>query len=124
MHGSRSSVSPSWGVRVPFLFHANCSQDGCNDGLEVFVLPPSRPWAKKVLPPGSGFHGSPGSSPDKEDVLEIVMKIFVPFSEELMQRFDMGTDELVPFDLGYEVLRLEDPETGEALPLPALAETA
>ena len=52
------------------------------------------------------------------------MKIFVPFQEELMDRLGASPDDLVPFDLGYEVLHMEDPITGETLPLPELPEPA
>ena len=48
-------------------------------------------WRRSCLPawppPGSGFDDL-----QSKGVLEVVMKIFVPFSEELMQRFDMGTE--------------------------------
>ena len=35
------------------------------------------------------------------------MKVFVPVSEELMDKLGIGPDDLVPFDLDYEVLRPE-----------------
>jgi len=35
------------------------------------------------------------------------MKVFVPFSEDLMEKLGMSMDDLVPFDLEYEILRPE-----------------
>ena len=52
------------------------------------------------------------------------MKIFVPFQEELMACLGAGLEDLVPFDLEYEVLHMEDPVTGETLPLPEVPELA
>jgi hypothetical protein len=48
------------------------------------------------------------------------MQMFVPFTEDLAERLDLNQMKLVPFDLEYEVLHLEDPRTGEALPLPEM----
>ena len=43
------------------------------------------------------------------------MNVFVPVSEELMDRLGLSPDDLVPFDLDYEVLRPgEDFEALEA----------
>jgi hypothetical protein len=49
------------------------------------------------------------------------MNVFVPVSDELMDRLGLSPDDLVPFDLEYEVLRpgedfeqLEDPAAGSA----------
>ena len=33
------------------------------------------------------------------------MNVFVPVSEELMERLGLSPDDLVPFELEYEVLR-------------------
>ena len=33
------------------------------------------------------------------------MNVFVPVSEELMDRLGLSPDDLVPFDLEYEILR-------------------
>jgi hypothetical protein len=60
----------------------------------------------------------------RHGVFDVIMQVFVPHTEELMERFGLSFDELVPFDLGYEVLHLEDPRTGKPLPLPAAPETA
>ena len=35
------------------------------------------------------------------------MKVFVPFSEDMMEAFGFTLEDLVPFDLEYEVLRPE-----------------
>ena len=36
------------------------------------------------------------------------MKVFVPFSEVLIERLGLNIGDLVPFQLEYECLRLED----------------
>ncbi len=36
------------------------------------------------------------------------MKVFVPFTEELFERWGLNIGELVPFQLEYECLRRED----------------
>ena len=51
------------------------------------------------------------------------MQVFIPHTEELMEQFGLSLEALVPFDLGYEVLHLEDPQTGEPVPLPTATET-
>ncbi len=33
------------------------------------------------------------------------MKVFVPMNDQLMERLGLTLDDLVPFDLDYEVLR-------------------
>ncbi|MGD8418655.1 MAG: hypothetical protein PVH91_16450 [Pseudomonadales bacterium] len=33
------------------------------------------------------------------------MKVFIPMSEELMEQLGLSMDDLVPFDLAYEVFR-------------------
>ena len=33
------------------------------------------------------------------------MKVFVPIDDQLMERLGLTLDDLVPFDLDYEVLR-------------------
>ena len=35
------------------------------------------------------------------------MKVFVPVSETLMQRLGLGPDDLVPYHLEYEVVRVD-----------------
>jgi len=47
------------------------------------------------------------------------MKVFVPFSDvlmnpDLMDQLGLSTDDLVPFDLEYEVLRPELAQLGNA----------
>ena len=42
----------------------------------------------------------------------------------LAERLDLSQMRLVPFNLDYEVLHLEDPVTGEVLPLPEMPATA
>ena len=37
-----------------------------------------------------------------------LMKVFVPFSEDLIARYGLGLGDLVPFDLQYECLRLRE----------------
>ena len=44
------------------------------------------------------------------------MKVFVPVTEELMERLGLSMDDLVPFDLDYEVLRPGVPFDAEATP--------
>ncbi len=36
------------------------------------------------------------------------MKVFVPFNEELFERLGLNIGELVPFQLEYECLRVDD----------------
>lgn len=36
------------------------------------------------------------------------MKVFVPFSEDLVARHGLSLGDLVPFDLQYECLRLQE----------------
>ena len=36
------------------------------------------------------------------------MKVFIPFNEELMERLGLNIGELVPFQLEYECLSLEE----------------
>ena len=43
------------------------------------------------------------------------MKVFVPIDDQLMERLGLTLDDLVPFDLDYEVLRSPIPtESTEA----------
>ena len=47
------------------------------------------------------------------------MNVFVPVSEELMDRLGLSPDDLVPFELEYEVLR-----PGEDFEFPAASSEA
>ena len=44
-----------------------------------------------------------------------VMNVFVPVTEELMDRLGLTPDDLVPFELDYEILR-----PGEGFELPEI----
>ena len=44
-------------------------------------------------------------------------KVFVPFSEELMEKLGLGLDDLVPFDIEYEVLRPAGPRQELSVPV-------
>ena len=52
-----------------------------------------------------------------------LMNVFVPVSEELMDRLGLSPDDLVPFDLEYEILRpgeeFDVKESKSATTLPA-----
>lgn len=48
------------------------------------------------------------------------MKVFVPFTEELFERWGLTIGELVPFQLEYECLRLED--RNDISPVPPIAD--
>ena len=43
-----------------------------------------------------------------KDSLGGSMKVFVPFNEALVERVGLNIGDLVPFQLEYECLRLED----------------
>ena len=50
------------------------------------------------------------------------MKVFVPFSEELIEKLGLGMGDLVPFNLDYECLRTQDAD--DEAPQPAKTEPA
>jgi hypothetical protein len=41
------------------------------------------------------------------------MKVFIPFSEELIEKLGLEMGDLVPFDLDYECLRTQEPPVVE-----------
>jgi hypothetical protein len=45
------------------------------------------------------------------------MKVFVPFSEELLEKLGLEMGDLVPFDLDYECLRTREDSAANPIPL-------
>jgi hypothetical protein len=48
------------------------------------------------------------------------MNVFVPVSEELMDRLGLSPDDLVPFELEYEVLRPGEDFAADRVEIPAV----